>query len=129
LKKWTASLRKKKTAFPLLYDFGDILEEPTILGMTEKLLPKYSEFSDMETYFKAYGINRHDLEHCPVPISLITAADDGIIPVADALGLKLNHNARLIIHQHGGHNGFFQSLNGPTWYDDYIRQVMKEAVA
>ena len=129
LKKWTASLRKTQAIFPHLYDFDALLEEPTVLGLTEKLLPKYSEYSDMKTYFNAYRIDEHDLLNCPVPISLITAADDGMIPVENMLALKLNHNARRIIHAHGGHNGFFQTLTGPTWYDDYIEQVMEKDVA
>jgi len=83
----------------------------------------------MKTYFNAYRIDKHDLAHCPVPISLITAADDGMIPVANMMDLQLNHNARRIIHAHGGHNGFFQSLTGPTWYDDYIEQVMEKDTA
>ncbi len=129
LKKWTTSLRKKQAIFPHLYDFDEMLEESTVLGMTAKLLPKYSEYPDMKSYFDAYRVDAHDLEHCPVPVSLVTAADDEIIPVENSLGLKLNHNARRIIHAHGGHNGFFQSLTGPTWYDDYIEQVMKQDAA
>ena len=80
----------------------------------------------MKAYFDSYRLDKRDLENCPVPISLITAADDGMIPVENILGLKLNHRARRIIHAHGGHNGFFQSINGPTWYDDYIKTVMEE---
>ena len=129
LKKWTESLRKKEAVFPHLYDFGPFLSETTVMGLTEKLLPAYSEYSEIRSYFDAYRIDTHDLEYCPVPISIITAEDDGIIPVENLLTLKLNDNGRKIIHAHGGHNGFFQSLTGPTWYDDYIEQVMeKEAV-
>jgi len=56
----------------------------------------------------------------------VTARDDGIIPVNDIMSLTLNDNARRIIHDHGGHNGFFQSLTGPTWYDDYVSKVIFE---
>ncbi len=129
LKKWTASLRKKQALFPKLYDFREILAQKTVLGMTERLLPAYSEFPDMKSYFDSYRVDKRDLENCPVPISLVTAADDGIIPVENLLGLKLNYKARRIIHAHGGHNGFFQSLTGPTWYDDYIEQVINEDAA
>ena len=126
LKKWTRSLRKKQALYPHIYDFKEILAQRTVLGMTERLLPAYSEFADMKSYFDSYRVDKRDLEKCPVPISLISAADDGIIPVGDLLDLKLNHNARRIIHRQGGHNGFFQSLKGPTWYDDYIKQIMSE---
>ena len=126
LKKWTRSLRKKQALYPDLYDFDDILSQKTVLGITQKLLPAYSEFSDMKSYFDSYRLEKYDLEQCPVPWSLISAADDGMIPIDDLLELKLNHQTRRIIHANGGHNGFFQSLNGPTWYDDYIQQVMEK---
>lgn len=129
LKKWTRSLRKKEKLYPHLYDFKDILAQRTVLGMTQKLLPAYSEFSDMKSYFDSYRLDKRDLEHCPISISLISAADDGMIPAESLMGLKLNHRAKCIIHAHGGHNGFFQSLTGPTWYDDYIEQVMKKDAA
>ena len=50
--------------------------------------------------------------------------DDGIIPYEDIEKLELNTNANRIITNSGGHNGFFQSLTGPTWYDEYISHIM-----
>jgi predicted alpha/beta-fold hydrolase len=126
LRKWTRSLKLKQFHFPHLYDFSDILSEKRVMKMTAKLLPKYSEYPDMKSYFDAYRVDPHDLSKCPVPVSMITAEDDGIIPVSDIMRLQLNENARRIIHKNGGHNGFFQSVRGPTWYDDYIAQVMRE---
>ena len=124
LKKWTKSLRKKQALYPHLYDFDEIIKAKRVLGMTEKVIPLYSRYPTMEAYFKAYRVDPHDLKTCPVPISIITAADDGIIPSGDIMKLELNDNARRIIHDYGGHNGFFQSLTGPTWYDDYISNIV-----
>lgn len=124
LKKWTASLRKKEAIFPELYDFEPSLKMKRVLAITEDVIPTYSDYPDMESYFNAYRVDPHDLKTCPVPISIVTAADDGIIPPDDILKLDLNDNARRIIHDHGGHNGFFQSLTGPTWYDDYISDIV-----
>jgi len=126
LKKWTESLKRKQALYPELYDFDYIMSERKVLSITSKLIPKYSDYPDMESYFNAYRVDPHDLEYCPVPISLVTARDDGIIPVNDIMSLTLNDNARRIIHDHGGHNGFFQSLTGPTWYDDYVSKVIFE---
>ena len=124
LKKWTASLRKKESIFPELYDFEPELKRNRVLAITEKVIPRYSDYPDMESYFNAYRVDPHDLKTCPVPISIITAEDDGIIPPDDIFKLDLNHNARRIIHKYGGHNGFFQSLTGPTWYDDYVSDIV-----
>ncbi len=119
-KKWSASLRRKQAAHPHLYDFSDILRHRRVLGMTAELLPRYSEFERMEDYFNSYRLDPDDLLRCPVPIEIITAADDGMIPERDIRRLNLPSHSRLIVLAHGGHNGFFQSLLGPTWYDEHI---------
>lgn len=124
LKKWSASLRKKQALYPETYDFSDILREKRVLGITSKLLPAYSDFDRMEDYFNAYRVDPDDLLRCPVPVEIITSADDGMIPDHDIKRLRLGPSGRVIILDHGGHNGFFQSLLGPTWYDEHIgRQV------
>ncbi len=123
-KKWSASLRRKQELHPHLYDFTDVLRHRRVLAMTEALLPRYSEFERMEDYFNAYRLDPDDLLRCSVPIEIITAADDGMIPERDIRRLNLPEHSRLIVLEHGGHNGFFQSLLGPTWYDAHIaRQV------
>ncbi len=124
LKKWTGSLRKKQALFPELYNFDSVMLEKKVLSISAKLIPQYSDYPDMESYFNAYRIDPHDLERCPVPLSMITSSDDAMIPVEDILKLKLNDKAARIIHNYGGHNGFFQSLSGPTWYDEYISKVI-----
>ena len=123
LKKWTGSLRKKQKIYPELYDFEPLLKTNRVLAISEKVIPLYSGYPDMESYFNAYRVDPHDLKTCPVEVSIITSEDDGLIPEEDILKLDLNHNARRIIHKYGGHNGFFQSLTGPTWYDDYISDI------
>ena len=124
LKKWRASLRRKQELYPHLYDFTDILAQNRVLGMSNIILPRYSPFSRMEDYFNAYRVDPDDLKSCPVPIDVITARDDGMIPEADVRRLRLPRHSRLIVHDHGGHNGFFQSLLGPTWYDDHIARTV-----
>jgi len=119
-------LRKKQAIYPDIYKFDDMLKTNRVLAITEKIMPLYSDYPTMEAYFNAYRVDPHDLKTCPVPISIITAADDGIIPPDDIHKLELNYNARRIIHKNGGHNGFFQSLTGPTWYDDYVSEIIFE---
>ena len=124
LKKWKNSLRKKQKFFPELYNFNDIFSYNTVMSMTEKIMSEYTEFPSLKSYFDAYRVDAHDLKTCPIPISIITSVDDGIIPYEDIEKLELNTNANRIITNNGGHNGFFQSLTGPTWYDEYISHIM-----
>ena len=120
LKKMKASMRKKQALYPDRYEFSDLLVEKRVLGISEKLLPRYSKYERMEDYFNAYRVDPDDLARVPVPIDIITARDDGMVPARDVERLSLAPGSRAIIHDHGGHNGFFQSLLGPTWYDEHI---------
>jgi predicted alpha/beta-fold hydrolase len=124
LKKWSASLRKKQALYPHLYDFTEALKSKRVLGITDKIMPLYSKYPRMEDYFNAYRVDPQDLAKIPVPVDIITARDDGMIPERDVRKLTLAPGSRMIIHDHGGHNGFFQSLMGPTWYDEHIADLL-----
>lgn len=124
LKKWSASLRKKESLYPHLYDFSEALKSKRVLGITELIMPLYSKYPRMEDYFNAYRVDPQDLAKIPVPVDIIAARDDGMIPERDVRKLTLAPGSRMIIHDHGGHNGFFQSLLGPTWYDEHIADLL-----
>lgn len=124
LKKMKTSLARKQSLFPDRYDFTDMLKERRVLGISEKLIPAYSKYPRMEDYFNAYRVDPEDLAKIPVPVDIITARDDGMIPERDVRRLTLSPGSRMIIHDHGGHNGFFQSLFGPTWYDEHIGDLV-----
>ncbi|MDX2447024.1 MAG: hypothetical protein QNK29_07495, partial [Desulfobacterales bacterium] len=55
-----------------------------------------------------------------LPLTILTAADDPIIPVQEFQQLKPGNDTQLIIHEHGGHNGFIEGLFKPAWYDRFL---------
>jgi len=124
IKKWSASLVKKQAAFPELYDFGDVKRFKTVAQMSSAFLPKYTDYATPDEYFGAYAIAPDDLAACAVPISIVMSKDDPVLPGEDVLTLKLNENSQLFYLDHGGHNGFFTSLSGPTWYDSYVQTLL-----
>lgn len=125
-KKWTTSMGKKQAAFPDLYDFAELSKIKTVMGLTEVFLPAYTEFADPSAYFNSYRIEPNDLLDCPVDVSVIMAKDDPVIPSEDVATLNTNARVKLIMTDHGGHNGFFTSLLGPTWYDTHIEAIMAQ---
>lgn len=125
LKKWTTSLEKKQAAHPEIYDFSHLISETSVVELTRKFLAEYSEFDSPQHYFSSYAINENDLSDCPVPTSIIMAVDDPVLIANDVMTINLSSCVRRIMLKYGGHNGFFQSLYGPTWYDDYIAKVLK----
>lgn len=123
-KKLITTTLKKEQLFPERHNFAQMRTRKTIMEMSQDILPKYSGYPDLASYFTAYRIWPDDLLDCAVTTSLIMAQDDPVVPAAHIYDLNLGPNVRDIRLNYGGHNGFFQSLLGPTWYDSYVMKVM-----
>ncbi len=120
LKKWRQSLQMKQALFPDVYDFSEVLKLNSIMAVTDKMLDQYSDYDSSAAYFKAYSILNDAIDDLAVPTTIVTAADDPIIPVEDFCKLKLDHRTELIIHTHGGHNGFIDGLFLKSWYEQRL---------
>ena len=120
LAKWRCSLTKKQALFPHLYDFGDVMGVKTIQALTDALLEKYSDFPTAQAYFDAYAVMGAAIADINIPATIVTAQDDPIIPIKDFYDLELNKDSRLLIHPHGGHNGFITGFKLQSWYENMI---------
>ena len=125
MKKWAASLSRKAAAFPHLYDLSILDGETSIIGLTERFL-QFTPFDSLEDFFNAYRIWPDDLLGLNVPTQIIMAKDDPVTPAAHLRELNIDPPAELIELDHGGHNAFFYSLNGPTWYDLHIARQLED---
>lgn len=128
-RKWQKSLRRKQQLYPSRYDFAGILRLRTIRQMTAALLAAYSDYPDTASYFAGYTVDRRAVSALRVPATLITAADDPVIPVSDFYHLAPEGPVRLIIHAYGGHNGFIANGWGRTWYEAFLAGLLQEAKA
>ncbi|MGA9260340.1 MAG: hypothetical protein WBV95_00080, partial [Desulfobacterales bacterium] len=63
----------------------------------------------------------------PLPLTLLTAADDPIIAVEDFEQLRLNRFTRLSIQHHGGHNGFIDGFGLQSWYEPLLVELFDGA--
>ena len=126
LAKWRRSLTKKQALFPDLYDFTDVMGVKTIQALTDALLEKYSDFSSAQDYFDAYSVMGPAITNLHTPTTIVTAEDDPIIPIKDFYDLKLNKHIRLVIHPHGGHNGFITGFNLQSWYENMIIRLFDQ---
>ena len=124
MKKWRRSLKKKQTLFPECYDFSKLIEISSVGDLTGALLDTYSHFNSKQEYFRSYTIVNHMLMDLPLPATILTAADDPIIPVEDFTHLILNHRTELIVQPHGGHNGFIENFSLRSWYEKQIVSVL-----
>lgn len=123
-KKWTTSLTKKQAAFPDLYNFAGMADMKLVMELSEKFIPMVTEFTDASEYFMSYRVPIDRLKNCAIPITVISAQDDAVIPAEQCAGLEALENVRLVLTRWGGHNGFFESLRGPTYYDRIIADTL-----
>jgi predicted alpha/beta-fold hydrolase len=128
LKKWIRSLKKKQQLFPDVYDFAPLMSLKSIQAVTDLLLQHYSDFDSAAEYFNAYSLLKDAVKNVPVDTTIITAADDPIIPVEDFYQLELNGRTRLFIHDFGGHNGFIDGFFLKSWYEQQLADFFDEIV-
>lgn len=109
-KRWTGSLRAKQARFPELYDFSDIDLNASVYKITDRLIRKSGLFDSADTYFQTYTLTHNVLDGLTVPTTIMTAANDAIIPAAEFYTLPMDPNLDVQIHPSGGHVGFMDIL-------------------
>lgn len=126
VRKWQRSLRRKQQAFPAKYDFAEVLRMNDLHTMTAHLIGRYGEFATVEDYFEAYALNRDMLEGAKTPLTVITAADDPVIPGQDFAPYSSHGNFTLEVAPHGGHCGFMERIGAHSWVDKILCQLIIE---
>lgn len=118
--KWRRSLITKQSLYPERYDFSAVLRLPTIRETTARLVAEHSDYPGLDDYFRDYTLTGDRLRSLPVPTTIVTAADDPVIPAADFDRLRLNRSTRVVLRPHGGHLGF---LDGRSLQSRYERDL------
>jgi len=127
LKKWFRSLEKKQQLFPELYHFSKIFSLNTIAAVTDAMLHYYSNYGSSKDYFRQYSVVKKAIKDITVPTTIITSADDPIIPVEDFYQLETNDLTTMVIQPYGGHNGFIDGLHLQGWYERRMIMIFDEA--
>jgi len=105
-RRWLASLRTKQQLFPDSYDFAPVEKIPSIRAMTEWMIQRYSPYPDVESYFADYAVPPARLNDLTVPVTIVTAADDPIIPADDFYTLPSHPLLTVRVLPTGGHVGY-----------------------
>jgi uncharacterized protein len=124
LKKWKRSLLRKQSLFPHRYNFNDLMKCKTLMEITDRILPRYSNYLTAQEYFQTYTLTGGRFSELSVPLLVLTAADDPMIPVEDFLKLEGNHQLRVRVERHGGHCGFLQNYRLQAWFQDLIYRTL-----
>jgi hypothetical protein len=129
LKKWRRSLNLKQALYPDYYDFSDILKMKTLREMTAQLLERYTDYAGTREYFQAYSIQPELTQQISLPLAILTAKDDPIIPIEEFQQLKPSTSSDVIMLEHGGHNGFIEGLFQPAWYDRFLLNLFESDIS
>jgi predicted alpha/beta-fold hydrolase len=124
INKWKHSLRLKQQLFPELYDFRSILALHSIKAMTELLVKRFSEFRDLDAYLHGYAITGQALADLQVPSHILFALDDPIVPAQDLSDVARSDYLQIMTVPRGGHCGFMERFNSPSWADRQVAQLM-----
>ena len=77
-------------------------------GLTTWMVERYTDLGLLEHYLDGYAVSGDRLAALQVPVSILTAEDDPVIPVDDFHRLQMPDCARLTITARGGHCGFIE---------------------
>src|SRR5690606_28415112 len=122
---WRRSLVRKRELFPDRVGFDDQVLRLRMRALTEWLVLRHTDFGSLDGYFDRYAIAGDRLAVLGVPASILTSADDPVIPVDDFERLRLPAGAHLEIARWGGHCGF---LEGPA-LDGYAERWVVDRLA
>jgi predicted alpha/beta-fold hydrolase len=126
-RKWSRSLRIKQRAFPEIYGEETWYDIKGLRERTHYLATQHAGFDSAEEYFEGYSIADNRLAPLDVPSTILTAADDPVVPVDDFGGLPKNANLELIVTRYGGHCGFLKNWQLESMAEDLIADRFLQA--
>ena len=124
LHEWTRSLRTKQALFPDMELFSREELGEDLRGLTRSLVLRHTNFGSLENYLSGYSIEGDALTSLRIPATILTSADDPVIPIEDFRKLKLPPNVELDIAAHGGHCAFISDFSLTSFTEDYIAERM-----
>ncbi|MEN1942008.1 alpha/beta fold hydrolase [Luteimonas sp. MJ246] len=122
---WRRSLVRKRELFPEHVGFDDAVLRLRMRALTEWLVLRHTAFGSLDAYFDGYSIAGDRLAALAIPASILTSADDPVIPADDFHRLRLPGDALLEVAGWGGHCGF---LEGPR-LDGYAERWVAARLA
>ncbi len=123
VKKWKKSLFKKLEHYNH-YDYGDRLKSlRTLDEMNKFFVSAYTDFPTRNAYFEAYAIIGDYLKDLAIPTTIISSADDPMIPPHLFSELYPSSFLTIEIEQYGGHCAFIKNWKFESWISERIVEI------
>lgn len=107
-RKWRRSLARKRALFPDAHGFGDEVLRLRMRALTEWMVLRHTDFATLDEYFDGYSVAGERLRALELPVDILMAADDPVIPLQDFERVAGFPRVRLELAAHGGHCGFIE---------------------
>jgi predicted alpha/beta-fold hydrolase len=121
-RKWSRSLSIKRQCFPELYGHDDWTQIRSLRDRTHYLATRYAGFEDSESYYDGYSIAANRLAPLKIPATVLTSADDPVVPVGDFKDLPDIPQLEILVSRFGGHCGFLKNWKLESMAEDLILQ-------
>lgn len=126
VRRWQNALTAKAKAFPELYDFSEARQMSTVAELTDYFVAGYTEFPNAAEYYRNYQVYPETLASTNHEVTILAAADDPVIPVADIRSLAQATPVRYLETAQGGHCGFINGLNGSSPVADWLATALSK---
>ena len=105
--------RRKHKIFPERYPIRGLAPVRTVRQFDDVITAPHFGYRDARDYYESVGAKRVAAQ-IRVPMLMITAQDDPIVPYASFLAAKISENPAIqfVAPQHGGHCGFISKHSG-----------------
>ncbi len=128
-RKWRNSLMRKRELFPQRHDFDDQTLRLDLRALTGWLVQRHTGFESLQAYFDGYSIAGDRLAGLQVPVDILMAEDDPVIPFDTFRDWRLPASARLDIAPWGGHCGFIENAACDGFAERWVAERLLAALA
>ncbi|MDE0076958.1 MAG: alpha/beta fold hydrolase [Caldilineaceae bacterium] len=122
--RWFESLSKKQQLFPEIYDFTSLSSVSTIWELSDWVTKSLSPFNGVEEYLDAYSVQPSEFLSLAAPLTILTAANDPLIPSDDIAALPSHPHLKVYILPQGGHVGYNDLFPLQNRLPDLIRFLL-----
>lgn len=126
IRKWAKSIRVKQTLFPDTCEYEEWHKLGNLRERTGYLATRHYEFESLDQYFDGYSVAGDRLKAIGIPTTILTSADDMVVPVSDFMDLPENDHIELLITRYGGHCAFLKNWKMESLADDVIVERVLE---
>lgn len=128
MRKWRGSLKRKRQLFPEIHAISDDILKRNMRGLTQWLVNAHTEWQDEEQYFNGYAVSGQRLADAAIPVRLLAAADDPVIPIHSLRSLQLPASTHMEIAETGGHCGFIEDWRGHGFAERWLKNAVIEVL-